>query len=255
MKTVILAGGLGTRLAEETAVRPKPMVEIGGRPMLWHIMQIYHRAGFREFAIALGYKGEVIKEYFLDFHALNSDLTVNLGSGEVTVHNGNRPDWTVHLVDTGAETMTGGRIKRLAHLLRDETFLLTYGDGVSDLDVNKVVEFHKSHGKLCTVTAVHIPSRFGTFDLGEEGKVNAFREKSHHAGDWINGGFFVCEPGVLDFIESDDTVWERGPLEKLAGVGELMAYRHDGFWFAMDSLREKQELERMWASGDAPWHL
>jgi glucose-1-phosphate cytidylyltransferase len=254
MKTVILAGGLGTRLSEETSVKPKPMVEIGGRPMLWHIMNIYAHAGYEEFAVALGYKGEVIKDYFLDFHALNSDLTVNLGSGDVSVYDGSRPEWTVHLVDTGAKTMTGGRIKRLAHLLEDGTFMLTYGDGVTDLDLNKVVEFHKSHGKLCTVTAVHIPSRFGTFDLSEDGAVNQFQEKSRHAGDWINGGFFVCEPDVLEFIEGDDTVWERGPLEKLSSKGELMAYRHEGFWFAMDSLREKQLLEQMWAEG-APWKI
>ncbi len=255
MKTVILAGGMGTRLSEETAIRPKPMVEIGGKPMLWHIMNIYAAAGFDEFVIALGYKGEAIKEYFLAFHALNSNLTVNLGSGEVTVLDGKRPDWTVHLVDTGADVMTGGRIKRLAERLREKTFLLTYGDGVADLDVRKVVDFHRSHGKLCTVTAVHMPSRFGAFDLAEDSRVEKFREKSRADGDWINGGFFVCEPGVLELIDGDDTVWERDPLEKLAAAGELMAYRHEGFWFAMDSLREKNELEKMWGSGAAPWKV
>jgi len=255
MKTVILAGGMGTRLSEETAIKPKPMVEIGGKPMLWHIMNIYAAAGFDEFVIALGYKGEAIKEYFLAFHALNSNLTVNLGSGEVTVLDGKRPDWTVHLVDTGANVMTGGRIKRLAERLREKTFLLTYGDGVADLDVRKVVDFHRSHGKLCTVTAVHMPSRFGAFDLAEDSRVEKFREKSRADGDWINGGFFVCEPGVLELIDGDDTVWERDPLEKLAAAGELMAYRHEGFWFAMDSLREKNELEKMWGSGAAPWKV
>jgi len=255
MKTVILAGGMGTRLSEETAIKPKPMVEIGGKPMLWHIMNIYAAAGFDEFVIALGYKGEAIKEYFLAFHALNSNLTVNLGSGEVTVLDGKRPDWTVHLVDTGADVMTGGRIKRLADRLREKTFLLTYGDGVADLDVRKVVDFHRSHGKLCTVTAVHMPSRFGAFDLAEDSRVEKFREKSRADGDWINGGFFVCEPGVLELIDGDDTVWERDPLEKLAAAGELMAYRHEGFWFAMDSLREKNELEKMWGSGAAPWKV
>lgn len=255
MKTVILAGGMGTRLSEETAIKPKPMVEIGGKPMLWHIMNIYAAAGFDEFVIALGYKGEAIKEYFLAFHALNSNLTVNLGSGEVTVLDGKRPDWTVHLVDTGADVMTGGRIKRLAERLREKTFLLTYGDGVADLDVRKVVDFHRSHGKLCTVTAVHMPSRFGAFDLAEDSRVEKFREKSRADGDWINGGFFVCEPGVLELIDGDDTVWERDPLEKLAAAGELMAYRHEGFWFAMDSLREKNELEKMWGSGAAPWKV
>ncbi|MFH0882215.1 MAG: glucose-1-phosphate cytidylyltransferase [bacterium] len=255
MKTVILAGGLGTRLSEETEIRPKPMVEIGGHPMLWHIMNIYSAAGFNEFVIALGYKGEVVKRYFLDFHALNSNLTVNLGSGKLTVHDGNRPSWGVNMVDTGADVMTGGRIKRLADKLRDGTFMLTYGDGLADLDIRKLVEFHRSHGKLCTVTAVHLPSRFGTFELTTGDKVEKFREKSRAGGDWINGGFFVCEPGVLDLIDGDETVWERDPLENLVEAGELMAYRHEGFWFAMDSLREKRELEKMWADGSAPWKV
>jgi glucose-1-phosphate cytidylyltransferase len=255
MKTVILAGGMGTRLSEETESKPKPMVEIGGHPMLWHIMNIYAAAGFNEFVIALGYKGEVIKEYFLDFHALNSNLTVNLGSGNVAVHDGKRSDWTVQMVDTGAEVMTGGRIKRLASELKDGTFMLTYGDGVADLDIRKLVEFHRSHGKLCTVTAVHLPSRFGAFELTAGDRVEKFREKSRADGEWINGGFFVCEPGVLDLIADDQTVWERDPLEKLVEAGELMAYRHEGFWFAMDSLREKRELEKMWADGSAPWKV
>lgn len=255
MKTVILAGGFGTRLSEETDLRPKPMVEIGGRPMLWHIMNIYAASGFKDFVIALGYKGEVIKDYFLDFHAFNSNVKVNLGTGKVEVLDGKHPEWTVNLMDTGSNVMTGGRIKRLASELKDGTFMLTYGDGVADLDIRKLVEFHKAHGKLCTVTAVHLPSRFGVFDIGEGGAVGNFREKSRADGEWINGGFFVCEPGALDLIEGDDTVWEHDPLEKLVEAGELMAYRHEGFWYAMDSLREKRELEKMWANGKAPWKV
>ena len=254
MKVAILAGGMGSRLQEETTIRPKPMVEIGGKPILWHILNIYAAHGFKEFVVALGYKGEFVKEYFLNFYALNNDLTVDLGSGDAKVHRGNQPNWTVHLVDTGPSTQTGGRVKRLREHLQGGTFLLTYGDGVADLDIRKLVEFHRSHGKLATVTAVRPPSRFGSFLL-DGNRIQQFEEKPQTGEGWINGGFFVLEPGVLDFIEGDDTLWERGPMEKLAAAGELMAYRHEGFWQAMDTLRERRVLEEMWASGSPPWKV
>ena len=254
MKTVILAGGLGTRISEETGVRPKPMVEIGGKPILWHILNIYAAHGFGEFVLALGYKGESVKEYFLDFYALNNDFTVDLASGGIEVHGGRQPAWKVHLVDTGAETQTGGRLRRLRHLLGDGTFMLTYGDGVADIDLRRLLEFHRSHGKLATVSAVRPPSRFGSFLL-DGSRIARFEEKPQTGEGWINGGFFVLEPGVLDLIEGDDTVWERGPMERLAAAGQLMAYQHDGFWQAMDTLREKRILEELWASGAAPWKV
>ena len=254
MKVAILAGGLGSRLQEETTVRPKPMVEIGGKPILWHILNIYAAHGFDEFVVALGYKGEFVKDYFLNFFALNNDLTVDLSSGASQVHRGNGPSWQVHLVDTGPSTQTGGRVKRLGHLLRGQTFMLTYGDGVADLDLRKLVEFHRSHGKLATVTAVRPPSRFGSFILDGH-RITRFEEKPQTGEGWINGGFFVLEPGVLDLVEGDDTIWERAPMEKLAASGELMAYRHDGFWQAMDTLRERRVLEDLWASGKAPWKV
>ncbi len=254
MKVAILAGGLGSRLQEETTVRPKPMVEIGGKPILWHILNIYAAHGFDEFVVALGYKGEFVKEYFLNFFALNNDLTVDLRSGAARVHSGNGPAWKVHLVDTGPSTQTGGRVKRLQGHLRERTFMLTYGDGVADLDLKKLLEFHRAHGKLATVTAVRPPSRFGSFIL-DGNQITRFEEKPQTGEGWINGGFFVLEPGVLDLIEGDDTLWERGPMEKLAAAGELMAYRHDGFWQAMDTLRERRVLEDLWASGKAPWKV
>jgi glucose-1-phosphate cytidylyltransferase len=254
MKVAILAGGLGSRLQEETTIRPKPMVEIGGKPILWHILNIYAAHGFEEFVVALGYKGESIKDYFLNFYALNNDLTVDLGSGAANVHRGNGPAWKIHLVDTGPTTQTGGRVGRLRQHLRDGTFMLTYGDGVADLDLRKLLEFHRSHGKLATVTAVRPPSRFGSFIL-DGPRITRFEEKPQTGEGWINGGFFVLEPGVLDLIEGDDTVWERGPMEKLAAAGELMAYRHDGFWQAMDTLRERRLLEELWASGKPPWRV
>ena len=254
MKTVILAGGFGTRLAEETVIRPKPMVEIGGKPILWHIMNIYAAADFKEFVIALGYKGEFIKDYFQKFYALNNDLTVNLATGETTVHAGRQPDWTVHLVDTGPETMTGGRVRRLRDWIGDETFMLTYGDGVANVDVADLVAFHRKHGKLATVTAVRPPARFGGL-VFEGDQIIEFTEKPQTGEGWINGGFFVLEPEVLDYIEGDDTIWERGPLESLARDGQLMAYRHDDFWQPMDTLREKGYLESLWESGDAPWKV
>ena len=254
MKVAILAGGLGSRLQEETTIRPKPMVEIGGKPILWHILNIYAAHGFNEFVVALGYKGESVKEYFLNFYALNNDLTVDLGSGDAKVHRGNAPDWKVQLVDTGASTQTGGRVKRLRGHLGGGTVLLTYGDGVADLDLRKLVEFHRSHGKLATVTAVRPPSRFGSFIL-DGNRITRFEEKPQTGEGWINGGFFVLEPGVFDLIEGDDTLWERGPMEKLAASGELMAYRHEGFWQAMDTLRERRVLEELWASGKPPWKV
>lgn len=253
MKVVILAGGLGTRLSEETEVKPKPMVEIGGKPMLWHIMNIYAAYGFNEFIIALGYKGDVVKDYFLNFFSLNNDLTVDVGNGNVTVHDRKSPEWKVHLIDTGLNTQTGGRIGRLRHLIGDETFMLTYGDGISDVNIGQIVDFHKSHGKYATVTAVRPPARFGglVFD-GEH--VIEFTEKPQTGEGWINGGFFVLEPQVFGYINNgDDTYWEIGPLESLAEEGQLVAYKHDGFWQAMDTLRDKRLIESMWESGTAPW--
>ena len=252
MKVVILAGGMGTRLAEETTVRPKPMVEIGGRPILIHIMNWYAAYGFKEFIIALGYKGEVIKQYFLHYYALNSSITVRLDTGQVTVHDGMRYDWTVHLVDTGVPTMTGGRLLRLKPWLSDDCFMMTYGDGLADVDIRALVAFHHSHGRLATVTAAHPPARFGDIQL-EGNQVVRFAEKPQAAAGWINAGFFVLHPKVLDYIKGDDTIWERDPLEQLARDGQLMAYFHEGFWQPMDTLREKQILEEIWQSGRAPW--
>jgi glucose-1-phosphate cytidylyltransferase len=251
MKTVILAGGLGTRLSEETALKPKPMVEIGGRPILWHVMSTYSRYGYREFVVACGYKGEVIKEYFSDFFFHHSDFTVNLHDGERTVVRKSTPDWVVHLVDTGADSMTGGRLLRLKHLLDGETFMVTYGDGLSDVDIDALVAFHRAHGKLATVTAVRPPARFGGIEF-EGDRVKFFSEKPQTTVGWINGGFFVLEPGVLDYIAAD-VPFERAPLERLAADGQLMAFRHDGFFQPMDTIREKRLLEDLWSSGRAPW--
>jgi len=252
MKTVILAGGFGTRLSEVTASIPKPMAEVGGKPLLWHIMNIYAHHGFNEFILALGYKAEVIKEYFLNFYAINNDLTLDLENGRTIVYEGKQPLWRIHLVDTGIETQTGGRIKRLKDWIGNETFLLTYGDGVSDIDIEKLVAFHKSHGKLATVTAVHPPARFGGLVL-EGSLVKEFSEKNQSSEGWINGGFFVLEPEVLNYIAQDGTAWEREPLEQLAKGNELMAYFHEGFWQPMDTLREHRLLESLWQSGKAPW--
>lgn len=255
MTTVILAGGLGTRLAEETQVKPKPMVEIGGKPMLWHLMNIYAAYGFAEFIVALGYKGEYIKDYFLNFYALNNDLTIDLSNGETVMHHKRQPGWRVHLVDTGLDTDTGGRIKRLGEWIGNETFLLTYGDGVANINISDLVRFHRSHGKLATVSAVRPPARFGGLRLNGGGQIVEFTEKPQTGEGWINGGFFVLEPGVLDFIAGDRTVWEHEPLEALARDGELMAFCHEGFWQPMDTLREKMLLEKLWRSGDAPWRV
>ena len=255
MKTVILAGGLGTRLAEETQIKPKPMVEIGGKPMLWHLMNIYATYGFAEFIVALGYKGECIKDYFLNFYALNNDLTIDLCNGDTVMHHKRQPGWRVHLVDTGLHTDTGGRIRRLREWIGDETFLLTYGDGVANINICELVEFHRSHGKLATVSAVRPPARFGGLRLNGGGQIVEFTEKPQTGEGWINGGFFVLEPGVLDFIEGDTTIWEREPLEALAREGELMAFYHEGFWQPMDTVREKMLLEKLWSSGEAPWRV
>jgi glucose-1-phosphate cytidylyltransferase len=255
MKVVILAGGLGTRLTEETEHRPKPMVEIGGRPILWHIMKGYAAHGFKEFAVALGYKGEVIKRYFLDFAKVNSDFTVNLLSGDV-MRRGTGPldDWTIHLVDTGATTLTGGRIKRMAQLIGRETFMVTYGDGVADVNIEALVAFHRRHGKLATVTAVRPPARYGGLVFDGD-RVAEFTEKPQVGEGWINGGFFVLEPGVLEYIVGDQTPFETEPLERLVADGQLMAYRHGEFWQCMDTLRDLKLLESLWSSGNAPWKV
>lgn len=254
MKVGILAGGLGTRLAEETDVKPKPMVEIGGRPILWHIMKIYAHYGFKDFVIALGYKGEVIKKYMVDYCALSSNLTVNLGTGNVEVHDGDKPDWTVELIDTGMQSQTGGRIKRLAPYMGDETFMLTWGDGVSDINLHDLINFHRSHGKLATLTTVRPSARYGHIEFEGE-RVAEFSEKPQTGEGWINGAFFVLEPGIFDYIEGDETQWEKEPLENLAKDGQLMAYRHMSFWQCMDTLREKHILEKYWRSGKAPWKI
>jgi glucose-1-phosphate cytidylyltransferase len=253
VKVAILAGGVGSRISEETELKPKPMVEIGGHPILWHIMKIYSHFGFRDFVVALGYKGESIKRYMVDYCSLQSDLTVSLASGSVTMRNGVADDWTIDLVDTGQETGTGGRIKRLAPYVGDETFMLTWGDGVSNIDLARLLAFHRSHGKLATLTAVRPPARFGHLELDGECVVE-FSEKPQLGEGWINGAFFVLEPGVFDYIEGDDTQWERQPLERLAEAGQLMAYRHESFWQCMDTLRDKKLLEELWSDG-APWRV
>lgn len=252
MKVGILAGGLGTRLSEETVEKPKPMVEIGGKPIIWHIMMLYSHFGFDDFAIALGYKAEVIKKYMVDYSSLNSNLKVEMGSGKVERHGGYQPNWTIDLIDTGLYTNTGGRIKRLIPYMNNETFMLTWGDGVSDIDLKKLLEFHRSHGKLATLTAVRPPARFGHLDLDGDQIVD-FSEKPQTREGWINGAFFVLEPGVIDYIPGDDTLWEKEPLEQLAKDGQLMAYKYSGFWQCMDTLRDKRRLEGLWDSNQAPW--
>ncbi|MBM9577300.1 glucose-1-phosphate cytidylyltransferase [Leptospira sp. 201903070] len=253
MKTVILCGGLGTRLSEETILKPKPMVEIGGKPILWHIMKIYEKNGFNDFILALGYKGEVIKDYFLNYHARMSDLTITLKNGNTAYSNPTAEDWTVMLSDTGPLTMTGGRILRLRDQLKDHgTFMLTYGDGVSNVDIKSALEFHRSHGKLATVTAVRPPVRFGELEI-QNNQIIQFQEKPQAGEGWINGGFFILEPKVIDYIENDSTMFERSPLESLATEGQLMAFHHKGFWQCMDTLRDKQTLEELWVQNKAPW--
>lgn len=255
MKVVILAGGLGTRLSEETVLKPKPMVEIGGKPILWHIMNMYGAHDYKEFVVALGYKGELIKEYFLNYYHHQSNLTIDLKSGDVTASNNNTRDWKINLIDTGINSMTGGRVGRLRDILK-ETFMLTYGDGVGDIDIKKLMEFHKSHGKLATVTAVRPVARFGGMSFSDsDGAVDEFKEKPQTGEGWINGGFFVFEPAVLDYIDGDDCVLEGAPLEGLTRDGQLMAYSHEGFWQCMDTVRERDMLEDLWQSGQAPWKM
>ncbi len=255
MKTIILSGGLGTRLSEETTLKPKPMVEIGGHPLLWHIMNIYAHHGFEEFVVALGYKGEVIKDYFTRFHLQGSDLTIDLAARSTTIHDGANPRWKVHLIDTGSTTQTGGRIKRLARIIdKDPIFMFTYGDGVANVDVKQLVEFHKSHGRLATVTAVRPPARFGDLDIEGDRVVN-FAEKPQTGEGWINGGFFVLDRKVLDFIDGDEMPFESKPMERLTQEGQLMAFRHNDFWQPMDTIREKNLLEEIWSTGRAPWKV
>jgi glucose-1-phosphate cytidylyltransferase len=252
VKAVILAGGLGSRLSEETTVRPKPMVEVGGKPILWHIMKIYAAHGIDEFVVCLGYKGYVIKEWFANYALHTSDVTFDLRAGEMQVHHSTTEPWRITLVETGEDTMTGGRLKRVLPYVGDETFCFTYGDGVADVDITALVAHHRASGGLATVTAVQPSGRFGALEV-DDGRVSGFLEKPRGDGAWINGGFFVLEPGVGRYISGDETVWEQEPLERLAVDGHLVPYYHRGFWHAMDTIRERQELEALWASGDAPW--
>jgi glucose-1-phosphate cytidylyltransferase len=254
MKAVILAGGLGTRISEETHLKPKPMIEIGGKPILWHILKIYAQHGVRDFVICCGYKGYVIKEYFANYFLHNSDVTFDLSKNSMEVHQRFSEPWRVTLVDTGEETMTGGRLRRVASYIQDEeSFFFTYGDGVANIDISASLAFHRSHGKPATLTAVYPPGRFGALDITESSAVRTFEEKPRGDGGMINGGFFVLSPKVLSLLDSDQTIWERKPLEQLAHDGELMAYQHKGFWQPMDTLRDKMLLEELWASGQAPW--
>lgn len=252
MKVIILAGGLGTRMAEYTESIPKPMVKVGSYPILWHIMKRYAKYGHSDFFLALGYKAEIIKEYFLHYRSLNSDFTVDLSTGEINSHNTDKIDWKITLVDTGRDSKTGGRIKRLQSLIGNETFLTTYGDGVSDIDIDLLLKFHKSHGKMVTVTAVHPTARFGELEMDGE-RVVSFKEKPQTVQGWINGGYFVMEPAFFDFIKGDNTILEKEPLEKVAEIGELMAFKHEGYWQCMDMKRDRDNLEELWQSGNAPW--
>lgn len=255
MKVLILAGGFGTRLSEETDIKPKPLVEIGGKPILWHIMKLYSAQGFNEFVILLGYKGYLIKEFFANYYLHQSDLTIDLKNNERTYHMNQTEPWKVTLIDTGQDSMTGGRIKRAKDYIGNDSFMLTYGDGVSNIDLNALLEYHKSHGKKITMTSVQPEGRFGIVVTNNAGKVEEFKEKPVEDQGWINGGFFVCEPNVLDYIDGDDTIFERKPLEELAQNGELFTYRHHGFWKCMDTLRDKKQLEEMWDTGNAEWKL
>lgn len=256
MKVVILAGGYGTRISEESYLKPKPMIEIGGKPILWHIMKEYSHYGFNEFVICCGYKQHVIKEWFADYYLHNSDVTFDFTeNNRMIVHNNVTEPWKVTLVDTGLDTMTGGRVKRVQKYIGDETFMLTYGDGVADIDITKLYQYHKSHGKLATLTAVDIEQRFGTIDIDEENRVTSFQEKRSGNGNCINAGYMVLESKVFDLLHDDTTVFEKGPLEQLTNKGELVAYKHDGFWQCMDTKREMEKLEELWKSGRAPWKV
>ncbi|MCK4270072.1 MAG: glucose-1-phosphate cytidylyltransferase [Methanogenium sp.] len=256
MKTLILAGGLGTRLAEETYTIPKPMVEIGGRPIIWHIMKQYSHYGFNDFVVLLGYKGYVIKEYFANYFLHHSDVTIDLAENSIEIHQSTSEPWKVTLIDTGLHTQTGGRVLRARDYIGDERFMLTYGDGVSDVDINRLLAFHESHKKLMTMTAIQPEGRFGSIDAGTDGKITSFVEKPPGDGAWINGGYFVCEPEVFDYLQDgDDTILERDPLESLAADGEIYSYQHKGFWKCMDTLRDKTQLEELWETGKRPWVL
>lgn len=252
MKVIILAGGFGTRLSEYTEMIPKPMVSIGGKPILWHIMNTFSRFNHKDFYLALGYKAQVVKEYFLNYRTLNSDFSVDLSSGSVEPHQVDKTDWKVTLVDTGGSSMTGGRVKRLEHFIGNEPFMLTYGDGVANIDLDALLKFHKGHGKMVTVSAVHPVARFGELDI-DGGQVKTFKEKPQINQGWINGGYFIIEPKFFELIDGDDTILEKEPLERAAQMGELMAYQHDGFWQCMDTKRDRDLLESLWASGEAPW--
>jgi glucose-1-phosphate cytidylyltransferase len=255
MKVVILAGGLGSRLSEETVIKPKPMVEIGGKPILWHIMKLFERYGYNDFIICLGYKGHLIKEYFINYYLYNSDITVELEHNKLEVHYTSTESFKVTLVDTGADTNTAGRIKKIKKYLKDETFMLTYGDGVSDVNIDELVAFHKSHGKYATLTSIQMPGRFGTLETDEKGSVTDFKEKYDGTEVWINGGFFVLEPEIFKYLDGDmeTTQWEKKPLIEIADDGQLMAFRYSGFWKCMDAMRDKIEFEELWQSGKAPW--
>ncbi|MCR8635033.1 glucose-1-phosphate cytidylyltransferase [Paenibacillus radicis (ex Xue et al. 2023)] len=254
MKAVILAGGIGTRLSEETTMRPKPMAEIGGNPILWHIMKIYSHYGINEFIICLGYKGYVIKEYFANYFLHRSDVTIDIAANQMQIHNNQSEPWKVTLVDTGSESMTGGRLRRVKTFVGHETFCFTYGDGVSDVNINELIQFHRDQGKLATLTAVNPPGRFGALEFTND-LVTRFKEKPQGEDSWINGGFFVLEPDVFDLIEGDATIWELEPLERLAASSQLAGFRHHGFWHPMDTLRDKLLLEEWWSSSKAPWKV
>jgi glucose-1-phosphate cytidylyltransferase len=255
MKVAVLAGGFGTRLSEETAVRPKPMVDVGGRPILWHIMKIYASYGFKDFVVLGGYKVDVIRDYFMNYRSSSSDFTISMSTGHVEWHGETTEDWNVTVLDTGADAMTGGRLKAARKYLENDTFCLTYGDGVSDVDIPAVVQKHKDQKNFCTLTAVTQPGRYGALRMDESGQVEGFREKGAHDGGLINGGFFVCEPDVFDLIDGPQTVWEAEPMDRMIEMGKLGSYHHEGFWQSMDSLRDRKVLEDSWATGKAPWKL
>jgi glucose-1-phosphate cytidylyltransferase len=255
MKILILAGGFGSRLSEETEIKPKPMVQIGDKPILWHLMKIYSYHGINDFVVLLGYKGYMIKEYFVNYFLHQSNVTINLANNSIEIHQTYAEPWVVTLVDTGLNTMTGGRIKRVKDFVGNETFMLTYGDGLGDINIRNLLKFHEKHGKAATITAVQPLGRFGALEIGEDGSVCEFREKPKGDGNWINGGFFVLEPSVFDYLEGDSTIFEQEPLERLSRDGELMAFPHLGFWQPMDTLRDKRFLEELWNSGRAPWRL
>ena len=255
MKVVILAGGFGTRISEESHLKPKPMIEIGEKPILWHIMKYYSEFGYHDFVICLGYKQYVVKEFFADYFLHTSDVTFDLANNQREGHNNYSEPWKVTLVDTGLHTMTGGRIKRIRDYVGDETFMLTYGDGVSNVDLDELLKFHREHGKIATITGVNVGQRFGVLEVDESGAITAFREKNDDDGKIVNGGFMVMNAGVFDYLEGDETVFEQAPLRNLAADGELMAFRHEGFWKCMDTQREKNQLEELWTSGKAPWKI